>query len=84
MTGYFGKVSDGEVDKAIFEAYGLDLDEQSFILKDRRANRVWDCLGQSVYQFRISDVVNRYDEWGTSQNYISFRKRWVFPTVNHE
>ena len=35
-----GKVSDGEVDKAIFEAYGLDLDEQSFILKDRRVNRV--------------------------------------------
>ena len=35
-----GKVSDGEVDKAIFEAYGLDLDEQSFILKDRRVNRI--------------------------------------------
>ena len=35
-----GKVSDSEVDKAIFEAYGLDLDEQSFILKDRRVNRV--------------------------------------------
>lgn len=32
-------VSDNEIDKAVFEAFGLSIEEQSFILKDRRVNR---------------------------------------------
>jgi hypothetical protein len=33
------QVSDNDVDKAVFEAYGLSPDEQFFIFQDRRVNR---------------------------------------------
>lgn len=33
------KVNDNAVDKAVFEAYGLTIEEQAFILEDRRVNR---------------------------------------------
>ena len=33
------QVSDDAVNKAVFDAYGLDNDEQSFIIQDKRVNR---------------------------------------------
>ncbi len=33
------QVTDDDVDKAVFEAYGLSTEEQAFILQDRRVNR---------------------------------------------